>query len=76
MKVKDRLLVLTRSNVLYSIPCSYGKVYICETERRLGKRMVNISACSKMLETCCIVVTSRRDVWKHIQLIPNKNLWG
>ena len=55
MKVKDRLLVLTRSNVLYSFPCSYSKVYIRETERLSGKRMVNISACSKMIEKCCIV---------------------
>ncbi len=38
-KVKDTIPITTESSILYSIPCSCGKVYIGETTRRLEQRL-------------------------------------
>jgi len=38
-KVKDKLTDTQRSNVVYRIPCTCGKVYIGETQRALGTRI-------------------------------------
>ena len=38
-RVKDKLPSSMSSSVIYSIPCSCGKVYIGETTRRLDQRM-------------------------------------
>jgi len=44
-KVKDTLPVGKQSNVVYSIPCSCGQVYIGETKRRLEARLKRASVC-------------------------------
>ncbi len=41
-KVKDTIPITTESSIVYSIPCSCGKVYIGETTRRLEQRVKNI----------------------------------
>ena len=47
-KVKDMLPVGKQSNVVYSIPCSCGQVYIGETKRRLETRLKEYrNACKK-----------------------------
>ncbi len=47
-KVKDTIPITTESSILYSIPCSCGKVYIGETTRRLGQRVKeNQDACKR-----------------------------
>ncbi len=38
-KVKDTIPITTESYIVYSIPCSCGKVYIGETTRRLEQRV-------------------------------------
>ncbi len=38
-KVKDTIPITTESSIVYSIPCSCGKVYIGETTRRLEQRV-------------------------------------
>ncbi len=38
-KVKDTIPITTESSIVYSIPCSCGKVYIGETTRRLEQRL-------------------------------------
>ncbi len=38
-KVKDTIPITTESSIVYSIPCSWGKVYIGETTRRLEQRV-------------------------------------
>ena len=38
-KVKDTIPITTESSIVYSIPCSSGKVYIGETTRTLEQRV-------------------------------------
>ena len=38
-KVKDPLPTTKQSNVVYEVPCTYSKVYIGETKRRLETRL-------------------------------------
>ena len=48
MRVKDRVLTSMKSNVVYRVPCSCGKVYAGETVRRLETRIKeHKDACKK-----------------------------
>ncbi len=38
-KVKDTIPITTESSIVYSIPCSCGKVYIGEKSRRFEHRV-------------------------------------
>lgn len=38
-RLKDRFPVLDRSNVIYKIPCTYGKSYIGQTKQKLRDRI-------------------------------------
>ncbi len=38
-RVKDTIPITTESSIVYSIHCSFGKVYIGETTRRLEQRV-------------------------------------
>ncbi len=47
-KVKDTITINTESSIMYSIPCSCGKVYIGETTRRLEQKVKeNQDACKR-----------------------------
>ena len=48
MRVKDRVPTSMKSNMVYCVPCSCGKVYIGETVRRLETRIKeHEDACKK-----------------------------
>ena len=50
MRVKDRVPTAMKSNLVYRVPCSCGKVYIGETIRRLETRIKeHEEACKKWL---------------------------
>ena len=56
VKVKDMLPVGKQSNVVYSIPCSCGQVYIGETKRRLETRLKEHRyACKKGMTEISVV---------------------
>lgn len=51
-KVKDPLPTEKHLNVIYEVPCTWGKAYIGKTKRRLGTRLVlkeHKDACAKCL---------------------------
>ena len=58
-KVKDPLLVEKQGNVVYEVPCSCGKVYICETKRRLETRL------KEHKEACIKGQTTKSAIAKH-----------
>ncbi len=58
-KAKDSLPINKQSNVVYEVPCTYGKVYIGETQCRLGTRI------KEHKDACVKNLTDKSAIAKH-----------
>ena len=63
MRVKDQDPLEKKSNVVYQVPCSCGRVYIGETKRALETRMKEHKAATRRGELEKSAITEH--AWKH-----------
>ena len=67
MQVKDRDPLERRSNVIYQVPCSCGRVYIGETKRALETRIKEHKAATRRGETTKSAIAEH--AWKEHHVI-------
>ena len=67
MQVKDRDPLERRSNVIYQVPCSCGRVYIGETKRALETRIKEHKTATRRGETMKSAIAEH--AWKEHHVI-------